>query len=230
MPFATFIREEDGATTVDWVVLTAGITGLGIATMAVVSGGLQDLSVDIESTLAGIEIVEEVTEFVASQLANNDFTAGLTGGWTGGIAGNVGGSLGELLMVGPGGLAELSLSVPDGANQAVFSFDLIGGDSLDNEVATVMINGQPVTFATGTHGGISFNSPDIDGITVETTIQSQGQQLGGSMNDAWRESVTSVSITVDDPASTVTLGVSSNADQAVNDEFFGIDNVTVDAI
>jgi hypothetical protein len=52
------------------------------------------------------------------------------------------------------------------------------------------------------------------GVTVETTIQSQGQQLGGSTNDnGWNESVTTVSITVDNPGSSVTLGVASSADQ-----------------
>jgi hypothetical protein len=50
----------------------------------------------------------------------------------------------SMLMVGPGGTAELRLDVPPGANQAVFTFDLIGGDSLDSETATMMINGQPV--------------------------------------------------------------------------------------
>lgn len=230
MVLRTFIRAEDGATTVDWVVLTAGVTGLGIAVMAVASGGLQDLSTDIETTLNDIEIIEEVTDFVAAQLAANDFAGGALGGWSGGIAGDAGGSLGELLMVGPGGLAELTLDVPDGANQAVFTFDLIGGDSLDNETATVMINGQPVTLATGNHGSISLATPDVPGISVTTNVQSQGQQLGGSQNNGWRESVTSISITVDDPGSSVTLGVSSNANQPINDEFFGIDNVTVDAI
>lgn len=44
-----FIRDEDGAVTVDWVVLTAAIVGLGIATYAVVSGGISDTSTDISS-------------------------------------------------------------------------------------------------------------------------------------------------------------------------------------
>jgi Flp pilus assembly pilin Flp len=230
MALQRFLKEEDGATTVDWVVLTAGVTGLGLATMVVVSGGMEDLSGDIAGALSGTGIISEFVQFAAAQLASNDFTSGLVGGWTGGIAADAGGSLGELLMVGPGGLAELTLDVPPGANQAVFTFDLIGGDSLDNETATVMINGQPVTFATGNHGGISVTSPGVPGVTVEATVQSQGQQLGGSNNDPWRESVTSFSITVDNPGSSVTLGVASNADQPVNDEFFGIDNVTVDAI
>lgn len=48
-----FARDEDGAVTVDWVVLTAAIVGLGIAVLGVVSGGVQDLSEDIEAQLTG---------------------------------------------------------------------------------------------------------------------------------------------------------------------------------
>ena len=47
----TFRNDEDGAVTVDWVVLTAAIVGLGIAVLASVSGGVKDLSGDIENNL-----------------------------------------------------------------------------------------------------------------------------------------------------------------------------------
>ncbi len=49
--FKSFRSEEDGAVTVDWVVLTAAIVGLGIATLAAVSNGVDDLSGDIEDQL-----------------------------------------------------------------------------------------------------------------------------------------------------------------------------------
>ncbi|MFD0980236.1 Flp family type IVb pilin [Tropicimonas aquimaris] len=52
----TFRKDEDGAVTVDWVVLTAAIVGLGIATLAAVSGGVSDLSNDISSQLAQSQI------------------------------------------------------------------------------------------------------------------------------------------------------------------------------
>lgn len=229
MALMDFIRNEDGATTVDWVVLTSGVTGLCIATVTLVSGGVEDLASDVDDMMVAYEITDEFAQFIGMQLASDDFSGGALGDWTGGIAGNPGGALGELLMVGPGGLAELTLSVPSGADQAVFTFDLIGGDSLDSETATVMINGQPVTVATGNHGTISFANSPVPGVTVSTTVQTQGTQLGGSMNPGWNDSVTSVSITVDNPGSSVTLGIASSADQSVNDEYFGIDNVSVDA-
>ncbi|MEM1273082.1 MAG: hypothetical protein AAGF88_04650 [Pseudomonadota bacterium] len=49
--FKNFILAEDGAVTVDWVVLTAALVGLGLAVMAVVSNGIESLSTDIETEL-----------------------------------------------------------------------------------------------------------------------------------------------------------------------------------
>jgi Flp pilus assembly pilin Flp len=47
-----FARDEDGAVTVDWVVLTAAIVGLGIAVLASVSQGTNSLATKISSSLA----------------------------------------------------------------------------------------------------------------------------------------------------------------------------------
>lgn len=49
--FSSFLSDESGAVTVDWVVLTAAIVGLGLAVMSVVSGGVEDLSGDISNAL-----------------------------------------------------------------------------------------------------------------------------------------------------------------------------------
>jgi hypothetical protein len=46
-----FAKSESGAVTVDWVVLTAALVGLGLAVMAVVSGGIEDLSGEIQASL-----------------------------------------------------------------------------------------------------------------------------------------------------------------------------------
>ena len=47
----SFSSNESGAVTVDWVVLTAALVGLGLATMAVVSTGVQDAAEDTEAQL-----------------------------------------------------------------------------------------------------------------------------------------------------------------------------------
>jgi Flp pilus assembly pilin Flp len=48
----TFAADESGAVTVDWVVLTAALVGLGLAVMTVISGGLENLTGDINAVLA----------------------------------------------------------------------------------------------------------------------------------------------------------------------------------
>jgi len=49
--FEKFAADESGAVTVDWVVLTAAIVGLGIAVLLSVSAGVEDMSGDVEDKL-----------------------------------------------------------------------------------------------------------------------------------------------------------------------------------
>ena len=65
----TFVESEQGAVTVDWTVLTGGMVGLGLATMAVVSGGVEDLAWDIRNHLAGIEISREFRDLIGQACA-----------------------------------------------------------------------------------------------------------------------------------------------------------------
>ena len=52
----TFAADEDGAVTVDWVVLTAAVVGLGLAVMAVVKPGVSNVSSKITTSLNGTSI------------------------------------------------------------------------------------------------------------------------------------------------------------------------------
>lgn len=54
----TFLAAEDGAVTVDWVVLTAALVGLGLAVLAVVSDGVENLTGDIGTVLEDDTIVQ----------------------------------------------------------------------------------------------------------------------------------------------------------------------------
>jgi Flp pilus assembly pilin Flp len=56
--FNKFLSDESGAVTVDWVVLTAALVGLGLAVMSVVSTGLEDLSGDIQGQLEADHITD----------------------------------------------------------------------------------------------------------------------------------------------------------------------------
>jgi len=50
--FDAFLNDESGAVTVDWVVLTAAIVGLGIAVMTSVGNGTTSLANKISSHMA----------------------------------------------------------------------------------------------------------------------------------------------------------------------------------
>lgn len=54
--FNAFLNDESGAVTVDWVVLTAAIVGLGIAVLTSVQGGTQSLADSISSSLASATV------------------------------------------------------------------------------------------------------------------------------------------------------------------------------
>ena len=61
-----FRQDEDGAVTVDWVVLTAAIVGLGIAVIATVRGGVNDLGTNISNSLSSATVVNLGTLGVSS--------------------------------------------------------------------------------------------------------------------------------------------------------------------
>lgn len=48
-----FVTDESGAVTVDWVVLTAAIVGLGIAVITTIGGGTDSLATEVASTFSG---------------------------------------------------------------------------------------------------------------------------------------------------------------------------------
>ena len=51
-----FRNDEEGAVTVDWVVLTAAVVGLGVAALAAVKGGTGALTSKISDHLSGQSI------------------------------------------------------------------------------------------------------------------------------------------------------------------------------
>ncbi|MCC0064454.1 MAG: hypothetical protein H6895_10240 [Defluviimonas sp.] len=51
-----FAANEDGAVTVDWVVLTAAVVGLGVATLTLIKGGTNRISGKIGSYMSSISV------------------------------------------------------------------------------------------------------------------------------------------------------------------------------
>ncbi|HHS93719.1 MAG TPA: hypothetical protein ENK63_00025 [Rhodobacterales bacterium] len=54
--FKRFLRKQDGAVTVDFVVLTSAIVGLGGAVLTSTSGGVTDLASDVVSYLGDVDV------------------------------------------------------------------------------------------------------------------------------------------------------------------------------
>ncbi len=55
----TFVADEEGAVTVDWVVLTAALVGIAIAVLAIIRGGLNTAASDINTALG--EAIDQAT-------------------------------------------------------------------------------------------------------------------------------------------------------------------------
>lgn len=51
-----FLTDESGAVTVDWVVLTAAIVGLGIAVITTIGGGTDSLATEVSSTFSNATV------------------------------------------------------------------------------------------------------------------------------------------------------------------------------
>ena len=51
-----FRNDEDGAVTVDWVVLSAAVVGLGFAVLGSVKGGLTALGSNISTEVGGVSV------------------------------------------------------------------------------------------------------------------------------------------------------------------------------
>ena len=67
-----FTAVEDGAVTVDWVVLTGAMVGLGVAASLSLVPGINDLSGDISSELTTNAVLLQ-TDFHASRITNGGF-------------------------------------------------------------------------------------------------------------------------------------------------------------
>ncbi|WP_371154799.1 hypothetical protein [Jannaschia sp. 2305UL9-9] len=65
-----FLSNESGAVTVDWVVLTAALVGLGLAVMGVISTGIEQQSDNIDNQLTSGTIIR--TAFTGSPAAARD--------------------------------------------------------------------------------------------------------------------------------------------------------------
>lgn len=120
-----FYLSESGAVTVDWVVLTAGLVGLGLATMSVVSTGVQDTSGDINAALVADGIIS--ASFASDHVQVDDIP--YEGGVWGGIMAQLDADLGTA------GMQSLNQSARAAPPQAIWEALADYGTQYDNDPA-----------------------------------------------------------------------------------------------
>lgn len=52
----SFLRSEDGAVTIDWVVITAGVVGLATVTMTSIQGGNDSVATGVSDYVAAVPV------------------------------------------------------------------------------------------------------------------------------------------------------------------------------
>lgn len=55
----TFIHDTDGAVTVDWVVLTAAVVGLGLIVLGPVAFSTENMAHDVSDYISSVEVGAE---------------------------------------------------------------------------------------------------------------------------------------------------------------------------
>lgn len=217
-----FLRRERGAATVDYVVLAAAVTMVAIGSHNVVRGGMQGLAGTVDSELSRKE-----ADSLIGIAYSDGFDNGMSG-WAGALAASIPG-IGNVLgpIGGTGGAPRVTRDfyTDPNAAQATFSFDLYAMDSLDKESGIIYIDGVEIGRLTSNFGRSSFTAADglkARGITIRATEIDSDVDLGG--NTQWRDALSSISVTIDDPADRVTFGFGSTANQSTSDESFAIDN------
>lgn len=255
MPLAvlrTFLAGTSGAVTVDWVVMSAAIVGLGIASAGAVRVGTSALGDDVEASLAGADVAS-LNWLSAHTVTQQSFADGNFDGWSVARAGSFG-AWGA--MLGPFGSETLAnpltydVELPDGLSNARIGFDLVIGDSWDGhnvpgsvtnalgDSLRLMVGGQVLTtehfvFSSGlpgyTHG--MFDERRATATVGDTTFNlvltprdPPSANVGGS---GWVDQRWNVQIEAVNAPQTFQLGFASTANQTAPDESFGIQNFSV---
>jgi hypothetical protein len=225
-----FLRRDDGAVTVDYVVLTSAAAGLGLAVSGILMGGFGTFAGTVNGELSrGRTVIVDVT----STLYEESFgEAGAADGWSGAQVTDVrgiGSVLGPIAGSGPDVDAPTvtrTFNLADGTTSAVLDFDVLALDSLDGEAGIIFIGKQEIGRVHGLVGDAWVTTSEVDGMTIKYEIVEEDVELGGVRDDdKWsRDSRTRVRVTVTDPGESLTFGFASNAGADIRDESFALDN------
>ncbi|MFV1874263.1 hypothetical protein [Nioella sp.] len=222
-----FIFSESGAVTTDYVVLSAGVVGVGIAVLNSTSTGIENLASDIDATLRG----NIVNSSFARQSYFDDFENG-AGFWFGGVTDASEAAYGGLL--GPYGgssgaeIVTRTYDLMSGYDAAVIEFDLHAIDSWDNEEFIMFVDGNPISshsFAWQSDG-VTDSWTTSDG-NYNISIEPAGDRGHIGYSSDWVDQSFTVRVEVTDPGPSMSVGFGSTLNQGVADESWAVDNVAV---
>lgn len=249
---SSFVSDESGAVTVDWVVITAAITGLGVAVAVTVATGTVQLGGSISGAVAQAPVTLGSTFRSGlsrlGELVSMDFSDGDTSGWSSdrlGFTDALGAFLGP--FGGADGVVSYDVSLPAGANEATISFDLLVLDSWDANIGglssgrgdgmSVTIDGTEIAFELFMHAGHSqagdYTGPRSGQVTIGDTTYATTMNMvseGSFHGNTWTDQVWQVEISASNPPpGGFQLGLQGTLDQGIHDESFGIGSFGVSA-
>lgn len=245
------LREEDGAITTNWTLLSAGVIGLAAAVLTVVAAGMDAAGSDIATTLeeqAAPEVEEVAFDF--------DFAGGFAD-WTAGIEAHsdplISDALGPFYDQSGEEVLTRSFSFPPGTGFAIVEFDLTAVGRMEgHDDFRIFVNGEMVdatSIRDGRIDGVEVNERDgalvaygfaghrrVDDpaavdrrMATATGTEANGATTGRAplRSNVDRESAYRVQVVVADPGETMTLGFGRGGNSPYPGEAWAIDDMTV---
>ena len=220
----SFLRDESGAVTVDWVVLTGAIVGLGLATTAVVSAGVENMSNDVAGELSNVSLRDRFSRFAQSMGFENG-----PGGWLNGSTshddayGNIlrgGGSTGQA--------TQNTFALEGDSAFAVIGFDMHAIDSWDGESFDIYVDNALVASASFSQNSDSATGTWVtDNPDISFAMEATSGRGDTGFSGEWTDQSFRMEVRVANPGNEVTVGFGSTLDQGIGDESWGVDNISV---
>jgi hypothetical protein len=249
----SFWDSENGAVTVDWVVVTAATVGLGLSAAAAVRVGTGNMAGSINTSLSAAAVVP-LRWLSSRDLVQMNFADGNFDGWNAIRTvnfGEWGTALGPFANDTRNNPLTFDVALSDGARNALVQFDLIIGDSWDGaagpdnpwtrpegDVLQFQINGQTISaepfVMSQSHVGYRAGmfeerktSVQINGATYNLLLQPADLPVRNMGSSAGADQRWRVTLEAVDAPQNFTLGYSAITSQAASNESFSIANFNI---